>query len=101
MPNAAEAQMPNTRSRRKKVSLAVVVALLIVAGGLGLRAARGESAPPPPPPPQVTVAAAIGREVTDWDEFTGHLEAVDVVDVRPRVSGYIDRVAFDEGAEVR
>jgi RND family efflux transporter MFP subunit len=101
MPNAAEAQMPNTRSRRKKLSLAVVVALLIVAGGLGLRAARGESAPPPPPPPQVTVAAAIGREVTDWDEFTGHLEAVDVVEVRPRVSGYIDRVAFDEGAEVR
>jgi len=101
MPNAAEAEMLSTRSRRKKLSLAVVVALLIVAGGLGLRAARGESAPPPPPPPQVTVASAIGREVTDWDEFTGHLEAVDVVEVRPRVSGYIERVAFDEGAEVR
>jgi len=101
MPNAVGAEMHSTRSRRKKLSLAAVVALLIVAGGLGLRAARGESAPPPPPPPQVTVAAAIGREVTDWDEFTGHLEAVDVVEVRPRVTGYIERVAFDEGAEVR
>jgi RND family efflux transporter MFP subunit len=49
----------------------------------------------------VTVAAAIGREITDWDEFTGHLEAVDMVEVRPRVSGYVQRVAFDEGSDVR
>ncbi|MGH7632495.1 MAG: efflux RND transporter periplasmic adaptor subunit, partial [Gemmatimonadaceae bacterium] len=62
--------------------------------------ARGDPAPAAPPLPQVTVAAAIGREVTDWDEFTGHLESVDMVDVRPRVSGYVERVAFKEGAEV-
>jgi RND family efflux transporter MFP subunit len=64
--------------------------------------ARGpSSAPPAPPPPQVTVAAAVGREITDWDEFTGHLEAVDMVEVRPRVSGYVQRVAFDEGSDVK
>jgi multidrug efflux system membrane fusion protein len=43
----------------------------------------------------------IEREVTEWDEFTGRLEAVDTVDVRPRVSGYVSRVHFDEGAIVR
>ena len=101
MPNAAEAEMSGPRPRRKALGLVVVVALVLVAGVFGMRVARGEPAPPPPPPPQVTVASAIGRPVTDWDEFTGHLEAVDVVDVRPRVSGYIEHVAFDEGAEVR
>jgi RND family efflux transporter MFP subunit len=51
--------------------------------------------------PEVTVAAALNREVTDWDEFTGHFEAVQSVEVRPRVSGFIERVSFPEGATVR
>ena len=55
----------------------------------------------PPPPPAVTAAAVPEREVTDWDEFTGRLEAVDQVEIRPRVTGYIERVAFAEGKEVR
>ena len=41
------------------------------------------------------------REITEWDEFTGRLEAVDQVEIRPRVSGYIKRVTFTEGKEVR
>lgn len=63
--------------------------------------ACGVAAPPPPPPPQVTVASVVEREIADWDEFTGRLQAVDAVDVRPRVSGYIQHVAFAEGREVR
>jgi RND family efflux transporter MFP subunit len=55
----------------------------------------------PPPPPAVTAAAVPEREVTDWDQFTGRLEAVDQVEIRPRVTGYIERVAFAEGKEVR
>ena len=66
-----------------------------------LLAACNKSAPPPPPPPAVTVAPAVGREVNEWDEFTGRIEAVDRVEVRPRVSGYIQRVAFKEGSDVR
>ena len=50
--------------------------------------------------PQVTVAPAIERVATDWDEFTGHFEAVNSVDVRPRVGGFIQRVGFVEGAMV-
>jgi RND family efflux transporter MFP subunit len=49
----------------------------------------------------VTVAAVVEREITDWDGFTGRLEAVETVEVRPRVSGYIQEVAFVEGNEVR
>jgi membrane fusion protein, multidrug efflux system len=52
-------------------------------------------------PPGVTVATAIDRAVADYDEFTGHFEAVQAVDVRPRVSGFIDRVSFPEGSIVK
>ena len=50
---------------------------------------------------QVTVAAAISRKVTEFDEFTGRFEAVDRVEIRPRVSGYISSVNFSDGSEVR
>ena len=53
-----------------------------------------------PPPPSVTVAPVLAREVTEWDEFTGRLEAVHTVAVRPRVSGYVAGVRFDEGSIV-
>jgi RND family efflux transporter MFP subunit len=58
-------------------------------------------APPPPPAPEVTIAAVVGRDVTDWDEFTGRFEAVNTVDVKPRISGYVQRVTFAEGATVQ
>jgi multidrug efflux system membrane fusion protein len=66
-----------------------------------LAAACGRGTPPPPPPPPVTVAAVIEREINEWDEFTGRMQAVDAVEIRPRVSGYIQKVAFAEGKEVR
>ncbi|MBX6331802.1 MAG: efflux RND transporter periplasmic adaptor subunit [Gemmatimonadaceae bacterium] len=79
------------------VSFAPFVALVLAVGATAC--APGD--PPPPPPPQVTVARVIQREVADWDEFTGRLQAVDAVEVRPRVSGYIQRVTFKEGKEVK
>ena len=53
------------------------------------------------PAPQVTVAEVIAKKVTDFDEFTGRFEAVDRVEIRPRVSGYISSVNFTEGSEVK
>jgi len=53
------------------------------------------------PLPQVSVAEAIEREVQQWDEFTGRLEAVEAVEVRPRVTGYIESVNFTEGSIVK
>src|SRR5262245_317533 len=53
-----------------------------------------------PPPPRVDVVQPLEREVTEWDEYTARLEAVDSVEVRPRVSGYLQAVHFREGAIV-
>jgi len=58
-------------------------------------------APAAPPPAEVTVAEVVHKPLREWTEFTGRLEAVQSVEIRPRVSGYIDRVAFQEGARVR
>jgi multidrug efflux system membrane fusion protein len=74
---------------------AIVVTALTAAG-----CTRTSAQQAAPPPPQVTVASVIERNVTEWDEFTGRLQAVDSVDVRPRVSGLISAVRFDEGAMV-
>ena len=55
----------------------------------------------PPMAPPVTAAAAISRTVTDFDEFSGRLDAVEKVELRPRVSGYIEKIHFAQGGEVR
>ncbi len=52
-------------------------------------------------PPPVTVAPAIKRQVVDFDEYTGHVEAVSSVDVYAKVSGYLEKVAFQDGALVK
>ena len=53
------------------------------------------------PAPAVSVAEVIEQQVTEWDELTGRLEAPESVDIRPRVSGFIDKVAFEEGSLVK
>jgi len=72
----------------------------VVSVGIGVLLTGCREAQPAPPPPQVTVAPAITREVADEDEFTGHFEAVNAVEVRPRVAGFVQRVSFVEGALV-
>jgi RND family efflux transporter MFP subunit len=57
--------------------------------------------PPPPAPPAVTVAHPLRREVVDWDEYIGHLEAKDKVDLRARVGGYLQEANFQEGSIVQ
>jgi RND family efflux transporter MFP subunit len=77
---------------------------LALIGALGLTSflfGCGGKPADPPPPPAVTVAPVLERDINEWDEFTGRLEAVDQVEIRPRVSGYIRRVTFPEGKEVR
>jgi len=54
-----------------------------------------------PPTPTVTVAKPISRKVIEWDEFTGRLASPEMVEIRARVSGYLDTVHFSEGAEVK
>ena len=47
------------------------------------------------------VAQVLSHKITDWDEYSGRFQAIDTVEVRPRVSGYIDRVLFREGQAVK
>src|SRR6185295_12390338 len=54
-----------------------------------------------PPPPAVTVAPVERQEIVEWDEFTGRTEAVETVEVRPRVSGHIQGVRFQSGQLVQ
>jgi membrane fusion protein, multidrug efflux system len=79
------------------VPLLVPIALTVLLAACSKTAAQQA----PPPPPQVAVASVVEREVTEWDEFTGRLQAVDFVEVRPRVSGFVSAVRFSEGAMVR
>jgi membrane fusion protein, multidrug efflux system len=67
-----------------------------VLGGCDGKPAAG-SAPPAPP---VTVASPLQKSITEWDEYTGRFEAVERVEVRARVSGFIDSVNFQEGQMV-
>jgi RND family efflux transporter MFP subunit len=63
----------------------------------------GCGAPPPPPeaPPLVEVATPVSERVADWDDYSGRFEPVDAVEVRPRVSGAIESVHFQDGQVVR
>jgi len=65
---------------------------------LGCQQAR--QTPPPPPPPEVTVANPVSREVQNFREFTGYLEAVETANIRARVRGFLQKVHFKEGSEV-
>jgi len=68
----------------------------------GLNTGCSSSAQPKAPAPaEVSVAEVICRQIGDSDQFTGRLEAVNAVEVRPRVSGYLQSVHFKEGAIVR
>src|ERR1700678_1796418 len=84
----------------KIIQLTIGMGILFAAtllGGCGKSGEAGQA----PPPPQVSVATVLEKRVRDGDEFTGRFQAVETVEIRPRVSGYIDRVAFKEGGLVK
>jgi RND family efflux transporter MFP subunit len=64
-------------------------------------AACGQKPKPSAALPVVTVSQPLRKEVVDWDDFVGRFEAVDQVDVRPRVSGYLTRIGFTDGEVVK
>jgi multidrug efflux system membrane fusion protein len=77
------------------------VIAIVLCSALPLASCGKAGGPQAPPPPQVTVAQVLEKRVKDWDEFTGRLQAIETVEIRPRVSGYIDKVAFTEGSLVK
>ncbi|HEU4590796.1 MAG TPA: efflux RND transporter periplasmic adaptor subunit [Steroidobacteraceae bacterium] len=63
--------------------------------------ARNEAAEAPAAPPSVQVAKVVSKPITEFDEFTGRFEAVERVELRPRVSGYVTATRFEQGHEVK
>jgi membrane fusion protein, multidrug efflux system len=74
-------------------SLLIAVPLL---AGCDSRPAATAGGPPP-----VTVANPLQKSITEWDEYTGRFEAIETVEVRARVSGFIDSIHFNEGQMVK
>src|SRR5438132_456842 len=72
-----------------------ILSVLLTAAGCKKKAT------PQQPPLPVNVVTAIEKEVNEWDEFTGRLEAVESVEIRPRVSGYITEIRFEAGAIIK
>ncbi|HZL01078.1 MAG TPA: efflux RND transporter periplasmic adaptor subunit [Caulobacteraceae bacterium] len=75
--------------------MAVAIALGALVAGCGARK------PPPSPPPTVFVSKPLQRTVVDWDDYVGRFEAINSVDVRPRVTGYLQSIGFRDGQIVR
>jgi len=94
--------MPNvplrtpTMLHRSIAALAFSVTVLSIAG-CGSEAADAPAAPPP----TVSAAEVVVRDIIQWDDFNGRIEAVESVALRPRVTGYIQKVNFAEGQNVR
>ncbi|MBS0261671.1 MAG: efflux RND transporter periplasmic adaptor subunit [Planctomycetes bacterium] len=80
------------------ISRGLLSCLLLVFAGCG----AGGPPPGPPqfPPPEVQVSLPIQGEVTDYVDFPGRIEAVNSVEVRARVTGYLEKVHFQEGSDV-
>src|SRR4051812_46298639 len=100
-----------SRSRSSRRIVVAAVLLILIAGGgayylYGSRffapsetaSAAATTAIPALP---VTVSAPLLKEITEWDEFTGQFTAVDYVEIRARVSGYLTEIHFEDGQIVR
>ena len=83
-------------TQRVRSVIPVLAAISIVAGCTAGGAEQAE----PPPPPAVTAARVVLQDLKDWADFTGRLEAASLVEVRPRVGGYVESVHFEEGGRV-
>jgi multidrug efflux system membrane fusion protein len=83
---------------RTRLRVAPAVLFFLVLAGCGKQAADEAGAAPPM---EVSVAEVPEREITEWDEYTGRLEAVETVEIRPQVSGYLQQVNFEEGRDVK
>lgn len=71
----------------------------IASSSIGCQQQTG--APPARPAPTMTVAQPVQKQIVEWDAYTGRLEAVGFVEVRARVSGYLQSIHFDEGQIVQ
>ena len=83
---------------RRLITALILVSAIAMAGCDQQSATTAKSQQQPPP---VTVAAPLKKRITEWDEFTGRFEAVETVDVRARVPGFLESIHFKDGQIVK
>jgi membrane fusion protein, multidrug efflux system len=83
-----------------RITVVALVAFASALAGCGDSQPQAQSAAAAPPPPQVTVSKPVKKLVADHDEYVGRFVAVDYVEVRARVSGYLDTIHFKDGETV-
>ena len=86
---------------RSGTGLVRLVPVLLAAALAVACSSSASSGPEAPPAPEVSVAQVVAKPVREWDDFTGRVSAIETVELRPRVSGYVERVAYEEGQQVR
>ena len=84
-----------THLHRQLGTLAVISALFAISAVLS--SCNKQPPPPAPPPPPVTIAKPLQKDIVEWDVYTGRTDAVESVNITPRVSGYIDNITFKAG----
>src|SRR5215475_5561642 len=89
--------MTSSFKKLRLPSLARLLSISIVA----VLASCGESPQVESQPPAVTVAKPVQRQLVDYDEYVGRFVAIDAVEVRARVSGYLDQIHFQDGQIVK
>ncbi|MDE2600087.1 MAG: efflux RND transporter periplasmic adaptor subunit [Rhodocyclaceae bacterium] len=95
---------PNFKNKRTTLSLAVAGVLVITACAWGISGSKEAHADAPPAAAQgvpVDVAEVLNKKIIDWNSFSGRLEAIDRVEIRPQVTGVLTAVHFKDGALVK
>ncbi|MGI8724677.1 MAG: efflux RND transporter periplasmic adaptor subunit [Methyloceanibacter sp.] len=96
---------PPAPARRRGMGLVVLLLLVVALAAVGYRYWGFWQTEPTtaaaPPPPAVTVAKPLVREMQEWSDFTGQFEAREAVEIRARVSGYLESVNFTDGQIVK
>src|SRR4029434_2120420 len=95
-PSVSRGHSLSFQERLLKMTLPLGILAVVLLAGCGEEKKAVEL-----PPQVVTVTAAEQREVKDWDEYTGRLAPLGTVDVRPKVSGYLTEVKFEDGDMVK
>ena len=110
---SSQRNLPSRPRHRKAIWIVALVLAVAVAAGIwwqgqsnratggdGQAAKQAQSGGGAPPAPPVTVANPVYKEIVEWDEYPGQFKAVDAIEVRARVSGYLEQIHFVDGQVV-
>jgi multidrug efflux system membrane fusion protein len=93
--------VPRCRNRGAGILPALLAAILLPLAGCGNSGQNQAAAASEGPPPAVRTAQPVQKDVVEWDEYTGRIEAMETVEVRARVDGYLTRINFKAGDRVK